>query len=309
MRPDGIVMTAPALDDDLRLAESVEDLAVEQLVPEPLSKHSCSFDHLVGPAKEGGRNFEADGLRCCDIDHQLELGRLRNRQRGRIGTLENSVHVLGRITELISQIRAIGKEATHFYILPPPEGRRQPRLASEVRDCLALAEEHRIRQQNDPFDARSGRGSKSGLQIGWDAGLDQVEGSPIERAALSVSWSCKAEDGLLGLRSTARRSTLGTASRRTSRSLPLRSRERLLTPVTLPPGRAKLATTPDPTGSATPTMMIGSVDVARRAAVTAGVPQARIRSTLSRGSAVESSASSGSPCGQGNSSVMFCSSR
>src|SRR5215204_3513330 len=35
MRPDGIVMTAPALDDDLRLAESVEDLAVEQLVPEP----------------------------------------------------------------------------------------------------------------------------------------------------------------------------------------------------------------------------------------------------------------------------------
>jgi hypothetical protein len=28
LRPDGIVMPAPALDDDLRLAESVEDLAV-----------------------------------------------------------------------------------------------------------------------------------------------------------------------------------------------------------------------------------------------------------------------------------------
>ena len=35
MRPDGIVMPAPALDDDLRLAKSVEDVAVEQLVPEP----------------------------------------------------------------------------------------------------------------------------------------------------------------------------------------------------------------------------------------------------------------------------------
>ena len=35
MRPDGIVMPAPALDDDLRLAESVEDLAVEQLVQLP----------------------------------------------------------------------------------------------------------------------------------------------------------------------------------------------------------------------------------------------------------------------------------
>jgi hypothetical protein len=35
MRPDGVVMPAPALDGDLRLAKSVEDLAVEQLVPEP----------------------------------------------------------------------------------------------------------------------------------------------------------------------------------------------------------------------------------------------------------------------------------
>src|SRR4051812_1319485 len=35
MRPDGVVMPAPALDDDLRLAKSVEDLAVEQFVPQP----------------------------------------------------------------------------------------------------------------------------------------------------------------------------------------------------------------------------------------------------------------------------------
>ena len=35
MWPDGIVVPAPALDDDLRLAQGVEDLAVEQLVAEP----------------------------------------------------------------------------------------------------------------------------------------------------------------------------------------------------------------------------------------------------------------------------------
>src|SRR4051794_25636744 len=34
MGPDGVVVTTPALDDDLRLAQSVEDLATEQLVPE-----------------------------------------------------------------------------------------------------------------------------------------------------------------------------------------------------------------------------------------------------------------------------------
>src|SRR4029450_9011949 len=40
-------MPAPALDDDLRLAESVEDLAVEQLVPEP------GIDGMDGPCGTG----------------------------------------------------------------------------------------------------------------------------------------------------------------------------------------------------------------------------------------------------------------
>jgi hypothetical protein len=32
MRPDRVVVASPALDDDLGLAQSVEDLAVEQLI-------------------------------------------------------------------------------------------------------------------------------------------------------------------------------------------------------------------------------------------------------------------------------------
>ena len=34
MGSDGVVVTTPALDDDLRLAQGIEDLAIEQLVPE-----------------------------------------------------------------------------------------------------------------------------------------------------------------------------------------------------------------------------------------------------------------------------------
>jgi hypothetical protein len=34
VRPDRVVVPAPALDDDLGFLERVEDLAVEQLVPE-----------------------------------------------------------------------------------------------------------------------------------------------------------------------------------------------------------------------------------------------------------------------------------
>ncbi len=60
----------------------------------------------------------------------------------------------------------------------------------------------------------------------------------------------------------------------------------LVTPVTLPPGRARLATRPDLTGSATLTKTIGIVDVARLAAATAGVPHATMTSTLNRTSSV-----------------------
>jgi len=35
MRPQSVVVPSPAFDHDLRLLERIEDLAIEQLVPEP----------------------------------------------------------------------------------------------------------------------------------------------------------------------------------------------------------------------------------------------------------------------------------
>ena len=61
-------------------------------------------------------------------------------------------------------------------------------------------------------------------------------------------------------------------------------------PVTLPPGRARLATKPAATGSPTLTITMGMFVVAFLAADVAGVPEVTIRSTLSR---TKSDASSG----------------
>jgi len=35
MRPDGVVVDAPLLDQDLGFPQAVEDFAIEQLIPEP----------------------------------------------------------------------------------------------------------------------------------------------------------------------------------------------------------------------------------------------------------------------------------
>src|SRR5262249_25709779 len=64
----------------------------------------------------------------------------------------------------------------------------------------------------------------------------------------------------------ANRRRPGSTSRKSSILLPARSGDCIDRPVTLPPGRAKLATKPVPTGSLSTAKTIGMTDVARFAA-------------------------------------------
>ena len=56
MRPDRVVVAPPALDDDLGLAESVEDFAVEQLVAQ------ASVEALDVPVLPGAASLDVGGL-------------------------------------------------------------------------------------------------------------------------------------------------------------------------------------------------------------------------------------------------------
>jgi len=88
-------------------------------------------------------------------------------------------------------------------------------------------------------------------------------------------------------------------SRNNSRRLPARSAPRVASPVMLPPGRARLATRLFPTGSPAVANTIGMVDVACFEAITAGVPDVTMTSTLSRASSAAPSAKrSSSPSAQ-----------
>src|SRR4030088_3189906 len=78
MRPDGVVVTPPTFDDDLRLSQCVEDLAVEQLIAQPGIK-TLEKPVLPGPARR-----DVGGL-CPDGTDPL-LHRLGNELRTIIGT-------------------------------------------------------------------------------------------------------------------------------------------------------------------------------------------------------------------------------
>jgi hypothetical protein len=77
---------------------------------------------------------------------------------------------------------------------------------------------------------------------------------------------------LPGLTSRAIRVAWGTSSQSSSSRLGASSTSRLLKPVRLPPGRTRLATMPNPTGSPTLVKTIGMVEVAFLAANAAAAP-------------------------------------
>ena len=84
-----------------------------------------------------------------------------------------------------------------------------------------------------------------------------------------------------GSRTTATRVTRGAISLSNSSHFALMPYSNAVKPVTLPPGRARLATKPAPTGSITCTNTIGTVRVACCNAATVGLAVARITSGAS----------------------------
>ena len=86
--------------------------------------------------------------------------------------------------------------------------------------------------------------------------------------------------GLSALPRTATRLRAGTTSRNSSSLRPPRSVCMFDRPVTLPPGRARLATSPVPTGSPAEAKTIGIVDVAFLTDMVAAVPAVTMTSTL-----------------------------
>src|SRR5690242_2858327 len=86
MRPDSVVVPSPALDDDLRLAQRVEDLAIEKLVAQTRIE---AFDEAVLP---WAARRDVGGLRADRADPLLH--RFGNELRAIVGT-----DVLGDATQ------------------------------------------------------------------------------------------------------------------------------------------------------------------------------------------------------------------
>src|SRR6516164_8852884 len=68
---------------------------------------SCSLNHLVGASEHYRWHSQAKLLRSCQVDDQLELGCLLDRQIARFRTIEDSNDITGGQTEQGAKVGAV----------------------------------------------------------------------------------------------------------------------------------------------------------------------------------------------------------
>ena len=108
-----------------------------------------------------------------------------------------------------------------------------------------------------------------------------VTSTPNNDATAWIAPNWPLPEATVGSRRTATRVTLGAICLSSSSHLPLMPYSRFANPVALPPGRARLATKPLPTGSATAANTIGTVRVACCTGAMTEPPFARMTSGAS----------------------------
>src|SRR5262249_10120802 len=275
----------------------------------PCRASALSLDHLVGELLDIGRHDDSKRSGSPEFDRQLEPDRLLHRQLAGLGALEDLVHVDRATPRQVGNARSVGEEATevHEVAVTNIEGSRCRRASAAMR-CCALKNKGpgntKTASMRSPIMAENAESSSSWLRIAIICSC-----TPSATAAasdvLSISPLVRSPN-VPGSHNPATRESVGTTSLNNCRRLAVSSGARNANPVTFPPGRARLDTSPSATASPRAKATMGIVVVACRAARAAAVLGAMITSTSRPTSSTANGAKrAGWPCASRNSIAMF----
>src|SRR5262245_44181443 len=111
-------------------------------------KADILFDDLVGAQQEGYRDCQVNRLGRFKIHNQLKSRRVLYREVGRLGTFENSIHVVSCAAKAIIPIEAVGHQTTSCYVLGESIDGRHPITPCLIDDHCCISNGDRVRERN-----------------------------------------------------------------------------------------------------------------------------------------------------------------
>src|SRR5262245_6426795 len=122
----------------------------------------ASFDHLVGAGDELRWDCDAECPGGCEIDGEIELGRLLDWQVGRLSPAQNLVDVVGGASVQVREVWSIGHESSRFDGLLDDVHRRESRAQCQRVDANPVSVYERVTNNvkgvRAPFERLDGGG-------------------------------------------------------------------------------------------------------------------------------------------------------
>src|ERR1700682_3087831 len=105
--------------------------SIRRVRAQSLLRQTKLFDHFVGGSEKRCRNPQPERSGRLEIDDELELGRLLDRQVCGLGTLEYLIDVDGKIPDDAVEVRAVRHQSASFCKRRVSIDRRQLQMERE----------------------------------------------------------------------------------------------------------------------------------------------------------------------------------
>jgi hypothetical protein len=154
----------------------------------------CAVVPYAGHRKRTGKqcpwHLKAERLGRLEVDDQIELGGLLDRDVGRLRATQYLIHEIGGPTELVRQICAVGDQPAGVNEFPKPGHRRQSRCERQRGDPTPVGVRKRVAKHVDTLGLAPER---------VECGHDVVRTADVERGNLDAKHS-RRRLGLVDLR-------------------------------------------------------------------------------------------------------------
>jgi hypothetical protein len=143
------------------------------------------------------RDGEAERVGGLQVDDQFELGRLHDRQVGRLGAIKNFAGIGADLTETVLDIGSVAHQPAGYDMITVRISRRNPAARRQGGNLHAAAGEECVGRDEEGIGALAREGGKDRIDLGVTA---RTLWAPLAISALGVNCASRDPERRLGLR-------------------------------------------------------------------------------------------------------------